>query len=98
MSKIKVTNEFWVTGDVLVFLPNGPAKEIFRLTNSANDATDFGHKTAEHVANIVEEQMQTFYRSYNRPIDTKFKIEPSPKVTGLWVVHGLQEVEVDPEG
>lgn len=97
MSKIKVVNDFWITGDILVMLPNGPAHETLRLTSTSADATKFGRKSAQAVAQFIAGHLETVYDSLGRPIDIIFKPEPSETVKGLWVVRGTQEVEVDPE-
>jgi hypothetical protein len=95
---VKLVNNFWITGDVLFFMHAGRTEEVFRFTNSAGDATVFARAVAENVRGFVEHQVR------NMPSATgswaaglSFKVEPSDNPSGLWVVHGTQEVDVESE-
>lgn len=95
---LKVVNSFWVAGDILVIVPQGNTQEVFRLASNDMDATNFGRRTAEWVAKLMESRIQQLQAAYGRDANTKFDVVPSPTKPGLWVVRGTQEVDVDPEG
>jgi hypothetical protein len=41
--------------------------------------------------------MEALFDSAGRKLVVNFKVEPSATPSGLWVIHGRQEAEVDSE-
>jgi hypothetical protein len=92
--KVKIVNHFWVAADILVYTPNGATQEVFRLVNSAKDASVFGRQAAETVMQFYGLRANAISKAF--PIS--FKVVPSEEPNkGLWVVYGRQEAEIDPE-
>ena len=86
-------SHFWVAGDVLINTATGATQEVLRLVHSSSEASTFGEQTATNVMNFVASRVNNL-QSRN-PV--KFEIEPSEVPQGLWVIHGIQGVEVDNE-
>lgn len=92
--KVKVVNHFWVGGDIVIALATGATQEVLRLVHSKVEASTFGRATAANVMSFVESRVNS--RQGNNPV-VKFTVEPSETPRGLWVIHGVQEVEIESE-
>jgi hypothetical protein len=90
---VKVVNHVWVAADVQIAIATGAAQEVFHLVSSEAQATTFGQKAAENVKNFVERRVNNIQKE--NPVE--FRVMQSTIPTGLWVVYGFQEVEVDSE-
>jgi hypothetical protein len=91
--KVLVVNEFWVAGDFVITLATGASQDVLRLATSATDASVFGLKTATNIKAFVESRVN----SRGRSPAVKFEVVPSERPQGLWIIHGVQEVEIDDE-
>ena len=88
-----VVNEFWVAGDFVVTLATGASQDVLRLATSAGDASAFGHQTATNIMQFVSSRIN----SRGREPVVKFEVVPSERPQGLWIIHGVQETEIDDE-
>jgi hypothetical protein len=91
---VTVVNEFWVAGDFVINLATGATQEVLRLATSAGDASAFGLKTATDIKQFVESRVNS--RPGKNPA-VRFEVVHSERPQGLWIVHGVQEVEIDDE-
>lgn len=91
--KVKVTNHLWVAADVQIVIATGATQQVFRLVTSEQQATAFGHKTANNVKDFVERRVN----ATNNEIPVQFRVMDSTIPKGLWVVYGIQELELDSE-
>lgn len=89
---VKVVNHFYVAGDFLITMATGASQEVLRLVTTPEDASAFGQATAHSVKDFVESRMNN-RPGKNPPII--FKVDPSERPKGLWIVHGIQEVLID---
>jgi hypothetical protein len=91
--KVKVTNHLWVAADVQIIIATGASQQVFRLVTSEQQATAFGRKTANSVKDFVERRVNNL----NSDHPVQFRVMDSTIPKGLWVVYGVQELELDSE-
>lgn len=91
---IRVENHFWVAGDFQITLATGATQEVLHLVHNREEASNFGLRTATNIKEFVSRRINS--RQGNNPA-VKFELEPSLRPQGLWVIHGVQEVEIDAE-
>jgi len=91
---VPVRNDFWVAGDFVITLQTGATQEVLRLVHSPDEASCFGSSTAETIREFVDRRVNS-RPGKNPPVI--FEVEASTRPQGLWIVHGIQEVEIDSE-
>ncbi len=91
---VRVENHFWVAGDFQITLATGATQEVLHLVHTKEEASTFGHQTATNIKEFVSSRINS-RQGKNSVI--KFELERSESAQGLWVIHGIQEVEIDAE-
>lgn len=91
---VRVENHFWVAGDFQITLATGATQEVLHLVHAKEEASTFGLETATNIRDFVSRRVNS--RQGSNPV-IKFELEPSERPQGLWVIHGIQEVEIDAE-
>ena len=91
--KVKFVNRFWIAGDVQMVAATGATQEVLHFVYSAKEASAFGRATASAIMSFVERRVNNL----GNKNPTKFIVLPSENPTGLWIVYGEQEVEIESE-